>query len=768
MFRSYFLAFCIASSLSGMLPAQDGSPTIRVQLVDAVLQNEPPKGTLPPVEVRPPIDDLSGNPRDESEGTLPPIEIRPPQDTPTSNAVARSNQRSEQAFMFPSLSDQIIGELDSGLRGAPLSIFDSPRAIDIVTPELLQEKSPIDMGQALEQTPGVLIQRTGRGQSSIFIRGLTGQQVLIMIDGVRMTNATFRAGPNQYFNLIDPNMVERIEVIRGAGSVLYGGDAIGGVVNIVTKSANRTGYNFLTGGTVQRFSTADLGYTGRVNVEGWVGSMGVFTGGGYGNYNNLDIGGTPDAPAGFDVGRQPATSWRYQSADIKLNYQLSNCSEFVFAVQRYRGDDIFRSDRFPANRESIFGPQIRDLYYVRWQGCNPCGCGLIDSYQITASLQRFDEQRTNRDFRPGRNPLLTSMRGFVDEQTGITGSFLKNLDSYGTISYGFDWYHDEIDSFRTDIDASVAPPTVTHRAGEVPDDAYYSRYGLFLNWDVWLTDRLLASSGVRYEHVASGATVTANDVVGHIDPEYQDWIGQVGLTYELTPHLHLVGSISEGFRAPNIDDLATINDNVFIGTQLPNPNLLPETSITYEVGTKINTDRFHSQVFVWWNDLQNFIVRGAPNSELLLERTNANAYLNGVELSGEYLVGCNWSVYGNFWYTYGQNTEAREPLSRIPPMQGIFGLRRRWNFGNDWFDLFGWIVDEQDRLSARDISDVNRIPLGGTPGFATVNFRYGRMISERQRLSLNLENFFDEQYRVHGSGSDGPGINAILSYELLR
>jgi iron complex outermembrane receptor protein/hemoglobin/transferrin/lactoferrin receptor protein len=121
------------------------------------------------------------------------------------------------------------------LRGAPLSLFDNPRAIDIVTPQQSMEQAPIDMGQALEQTPGIMIQRTGRGQSSPYVRGLTGQQVLIMVDGVRMTNATFRAGPNQYFNTVDPNSVERIEVIRGPGSVLYGGDAIGGVINIVTK-----------------------------------------------------------------------------------------------------------------------------------------------------------------------------------------------------------------------------------------------------------------------------------------------------------------------------------------------------------------------------------------------------------------------------------------------------------------------------------------------------------------------------------------------------
>lgn len=769
MLRRFLLAVSAVILVSSSLRAQGDDSIASTTVSDVIHQDEQPQGTLPPVEVRPPETAESEQARDVP---LPPLDVEP--------AVTTDFEPSDTPPAIPSLADQIIGNMDSGLRGAPTSLFDSPRAIDIVTQQMLIERSPIDMGQALEQTPGVMIQRTGRGQSSPFVRGLTGQQVLIMVDGVRMTNATFRAGPNQYFNLIDPNMVERVEVIRGPGSVLYGGDAIGGVINVVTKSADDRGYNFVTGGTVQRFSTADLGYTGRLSAEGWVGSMGVFAGGGYGNYNNLDIGGSPDAPPGFDVGRQPATSWRYHSADIKLNYLLSDESELVVGVQHYQGDDIFRTDRFPSNRESIFGPQARDLYYVRWQGCDPCGCGWADTYQITASLHRFDEERADRDFRPGRNPLLTSFRGFFDEQTGVTGSFTKEIGALGMLSYGWDWYHDELGSSRKDVDTSVDPPSSTERRGEVPDDAYYSRYGAFLNWDLRITDRLLASTGVRYEHVTAGATVALRaqdpndpndtiEILQPINPNYQDWIGHIGLTYELNPCWHLVGSVSEGFRAPNIDDLASVNENVFgNNTQLPNPNLVPETSITYEVGIKGNTDRFRGQAFVWWNDLQNFIVRRTDQSEDLLSRTNADAYLNGVEFSGEYLVGCDWSLYGNFWYTYGQDLAADEPLSRIPPMQGIVGFRRRWNGGQDWFDVYAWLVDKQDRLSARDLTDTNRIPPGGTPGYGTFNFRYGRMITARQRLTVNVENLFDEQYRVHGSGSDGPGINAILSYELLH
>ncbi|PQO36779.1 hypothetical protein C5Y96_06320 [Blastopirellula marina] len=735
--------FCVGAS-GGLVHAQQGTTQ------PVALQEEPTPPQLPRVEVTPEADSAEA----QEAGPL---------ESPSSSFPSETFNFNE---LFPSLTDQVAQPWDGGSRGAPLSVFDNPRAIDIISQQRLIEKAPLDMGQALENEVGVMMQRTGRGQSSPYIRGLTGQQVLILVDGVRMTNSTFRSGPNQYFNTIDPNTVDHIEVIRGPGSVLYGGDAIGGVINVVTKSANYTGLNYTTGGTIQRFSSADLGYTGRVSVEGYTESTGFYGGGTYGNYNNLDIGGSPDAPVGFDVGRQPATSWRYNAADLKVTYLVDDSSELIFGLQHYRGEDIFRTDRYPSNRESIFDPQVRDLYYIRYQGVSDVG--LADFYQITTSYHRTDELRKDRDYRMSANPNIVSERSFFDEQFGLTFSFMKDCDSLGTVSYGFDWYHDEIGSARTDFNYGTDPPAITDRAGEIPDDAFYSRYGAYVQWDFWMTDRLLLSSGVRYEHVAAGATVTANSVTDHIDPEYQDWIGNIGLTYELTDELHLVGSISEGFRAPNLDDLATINGNVFVGTQLPNPDLQPETSITYEVGTKLNTERFRAQTFVWWNDLQNFIDTSAPNTMLLLDRTNSQAYLNGVEFSAEYQLSYEWSVYGNYWYTYGRNVDTGQPLSRIPPQQGTLGLRKRWNDGRDWFDTYAWIVDKQDRLNDRDISDTNRIPPGGTPGYTTLNFRYGRMISPRQRLSLNVENIFDEQYRVHGSGSDGPGINALLTYELTH
>jgi len=658
--------------------------------------------------------------------------------------------------VYPSLSDLRFEDL-SGILRAERSIFDEPRAVSIIPQQELIERAPIDMGQALERETGVMIQRTGRGQSSPFIRGLTGQQVLILVDGIRMSNATFRAGPNQYFNTVDPGQVERIEVIRGPASVLYGSDAIGGVINIVTKGAQYRGSDFAEGGTVQRFRTADLGYYGRVNIEGWVGSSGVFAGGGYGNFNNLDRGGT--------LGRQPDTSWFQHSGDVKFTQRLGRYSELIVAVQHFAQQDLFRTDRFPSNRETIFDPQQRDLGYVRWQGV--VHNSFIDRYTVTSSFHRTLEDRLDRN---PRNSPRQDQRRFTDEQTGVNVLFSSSLGSYGRLDYGFDWYHEDVDSTRRRVDSSIDPPTVTPSSStQFPDDAYYSRYGAFLQWDYDVTERLNAVSGVRYSFVEAGATVTAGNLTGPIKPNYRDWTYTAGLTYALTDTFRLVSSVSEGFRAPNLDDLTALNNNVFAGIQVPNPDLRPEQATSYEVGAKWSGDRVRAQAFVYWMEIQDNLLRqDQPGPDVVFATENRDSFVQGVEFNGELLLGCGWSTYGNLFYTFGKDRVGQEPLSRIPPTQGTVGLRWRSQRGGCWFETFLWLVNDQSRLSQRDRLDVNRIPAGGTPGYGTLNFRLGQRIGRNQRIALNLENATDRAFRVHGSGPDGPGINLTMTYQWLH
>ncbi|MEK6238016.1 MAG: TonB-dependent receptor, partial [Planctomycetales bacterium] len=544
-------------------------------------------------------------------------------------------------------------------------------------------------------------------------------------------------------------MVDHIEVLRGQGSVLWGSDAIGGAINVVTRGADPTrrfhgGYRGLE--FHEYYNTADSSSYSRLNVEGWADRIGYWGGGAYSNVNDLDT--------GWPFGRQPGTHYQQYAGDIKLNYLLGCNQMLTFALQHNVQQNLPRSDRFPGfpgdlnNSNSsagarFFDPQQRDLAYLRYQALEPFA--LSDALTFTASYHRQREVQS-RIYRVPPRFQETDV-----ESTGLNLVSSKELGSLGRIVTGADWYHDDVDSAAEN--GSII----------IPDDAYYERIGVFTQWNVDLTDRLGATAGVRYENIQTAATPLIDDGTGTQVPtpfnlNFNDWIGSVGLVYEINPCVNAVGSISEGFRAPNLDELAANNPNVLqMGMSLPQLNLVPENSVTYEVGLKTNYEDVRTQTFVFWTDLGDNIVAAPTPTPNSFGRANQDSFVQGVEFDGEYLLDRGWSLYGNFWYVHGINRVTNSPLSRVPPAQGIAGLRWRDPNGPGYFSVYTWLVRRQDRLEqVRDITD-ERIPPGGTPGYATLNMRMGRAFGcdDQHRLSLGLENITDKAYLVHGSGVFG-------------
>ncbi len=708
--------------------------------------------------------------QEEEEPTLPEVLVRPDDVEPDYPPPAESTSSPyDLPLSYPSLFQQQFEGLDSALR-SNVSVFDSPQAVSIVDLQNLTERQPSNMIEALEREVGVLMQRTGNGQASPFVRGLTGNQTLILVDGIRMNNSTFRFGPNQYFATVDPGMIQRIEVVRGPQSVLFGSDAIGGVINVITRSA-RTGIgDYLGGQFVERYTTADSSSYTRLNVEASRRQLGVFAGGSYLNANDLYRGG--------DLGTQPFTGYSQYAGDVKFDYLLADDQLLTVSLQHHEQMDVPRTDKWPGESR-LFDPQQRNLGYIRWQGRDVGG--VLDAFMFTASFARQKEGTLKR--KPPTS-LLEDRSEFNVNTTGLTLVLTSELSWLGRLTYGVDWYHDDVtaNKFRHDLSGALPP---SPRLAQFPDDSQYERVGAFLQWETDVTERLSATSGVRFSNIEAGATVALFDpddlgappVDTPIAPNFQDWTASVGLSYELNPCLRLVGSVGEGFRAPSLDELTSVSDNVNEGIDIPNPDLGPETSINYEVGLKADYERIRAQSFVFWTDLDDLSVREVvgqipdPDSlgdtiDLLSRRNVGSAQVQGFELAGEYLFTPQWSTYGNLTYIYGQNATDDEPLSRTPPTQGLICLRWRDRCARNWVEVYGWLVGRQDRLSARDIRD-SRIPADGTPGYATLNLRLGSRVGESQRVTLGLENITNKAYRVHGSGVDGPGISGHIGYELL-
>lgn len=765
--RSTTLLFSLALFVAAPAIAQEEQATL-----PEVEVRPPASDTLPEVEVRPPADAALDAPVVESPvepPVLSPMETMPSVDSQFNSEFSPPSSRFEPGSSFSTttvegLFDNALGQPEpygenTGVLRGGLSVFDTPGAVSIRSRQEITERQAPDMFHALQNEVGVLIQATAAGQASPFVRGLTGQQVLIMIDGIRLNNSITRRGPNQYFNSIDPGMVDHIEVIRGQGSVLWGSDAIGGAINVVTRGANmhqglyHGGY--ATREFVQYYNTSNSSPYSRFNVEGWVGSKGIFGGASFLNVRDLDT--------GFDqFSRQPGTNYQQYAGDLKFNFLLSDKSMLTFAMQHFEQEDLPRSDRFPGypldrnNSNSLggarfFDPQQRDLMYLRHQTLDPLG-GLFDAMTTTASYHRQREVQT-------RGIPTTRFQETDVDTVGLQTVGSKDFCDYGRFTTGFDWYYDDVDS---PFGGSANGPII-------PDDAWYRRAGWFLNWDVPLTSKLIATAGVRFESIETAGTPIIAGNPERVKTSYDDWVSQFGLTYKATDQLNLFGSISEGFRAPNLDDLMANNPNVLQqGQSVPSLGLVPEKSLNYEVGFKTAFDRLRTSTSVFWLDIEDNIVSitAAPNT---FASANQDSRVQGVEFSGDYLLTPTWALYGNFWHIRGTNEVTGAPLSRVPPTQGILGLRYNDPCRRCYFNIYTWASARQDRLDiVRDITD-ERIPIGGTPGFATLNVRTGRTFGARKqhRLSISGENLTDNAYLVHGSGVLGTGATARFGYSWL-
>lgn len=640
------------------------------------------------------------------------------------------------------------------------TLFDLPQAGSVLTREELEDKIYRTTPEALTHQPGVTVQKTAHGHGSPFIRGLTGPQVVILVDGVRLNNSTFRFGPNQYLNTIDPAAIERIEVVRGPGSVLYGSDALGGVINIITrKRGDFEAVQDVDAQVGALYGSADDEKTGRVSVEGNLERFGYWANGSYRDFDNLEGGG--------DIGEQQHTGYEEYHANLALSYQLQN-GRVDLVVQQTEQMNVPRTDKFiNDNQSQVFDPQEHSSVALHWD--SRVDAGFADRLKTSLSYQRQYEVLDRFDIGD------TEFRHYEDDvrTTGITLQADKLAASRHLLSYGLEYYADEVESSRVDTEFGIS----TAKRGNFPDGSEYTRLGLFLQDQIALSSRSELTLGIRYDRNELD-TVLAD--YGAFNPDYDDVTGSIRWSGLITDDTRLFASVSQGFRAPSLDDVAVLREtNQDIDA--PSPEVESERSIHYELGIKVNKSRWQGTAVAFWSDLEDLIERG-PGTYLGLDFIDDNnngiqdpgeldvnqkfnigkAKIYGIELDGSVRLTDAWTAYGNFTWLRGENETDNEPVSRIPPMRALLGARWQPAGSAYWLEPFVELVDKQDRLSARDQGDA-RIPPGGTPGYGTLNLHAG-WEDRAQSLNVALNNLGDKAYKTHGSGVFGPGREIKLSY----
>jgi len=567
------------------------------------------------------------------------------------------------------------------------------------------------------------------------------------VDGIRLNNSTFRYGPNQYLNTIDAYTVHRIEVAKGTGSVQYGSDAIGGVVQLFTHApAFSENKNDLSGKVIGKYMTGDMEKTIRGEVMYSEKKFALLAGVGKRKFGDLIGGDTTgkQSPSGYD-------EWSF---DTKAKFLLNQNMQLTLANQflKQKHVPVYHKvvlENFAVNE---MDPQQRLLSYAR---LNVRGnSSLFKETELTLSFQNNIEGRHQR-----KNGSTTLLKERDEINTfGFTTDIFSQFSKTWTANTGIEIYSDKIGSTRKEINTQTA--AVTAKRGLYPDNSAYGNYSLYslhrLQYGKWMME-----GGLRFNLF----NIQINDTtLGKVKIHPSALVVNAALMYAIHANQTIYATFSSGFRAPNVDDMGTLGI-VDFRYEIPASGLKPERSQHTELGYKLQTKNFGATIAAWYMNLSDIITRVKLNGQVISgyqvykKENTEKAYIKGFDAEVRWTIIQHLSINGGLSYAYGQSLSRHEPLRRIPPFNGrlLSTYKNKKFFAAAEFQF----ASSQTRLAQGDKDD-NRIPAGGTPGWQVINLYAGYKISIFQ-FNTGLQNLLNEDYRTHGSGINGAGRSGWLS-----
>ncbi|MCB9550218.1 MAG: TonB-dependent receptor [Myxococcales bacterium] len=686
------------------------------------------------------------------------------------------------------------------------------RATTRVTKKELDERLVASTPDALRFSPGVYVQQTGHGQASPFIRGRTGQNTLLLFDGLRINHALFRQGPNQYLFTVDSRTVDHIDVVRGSASVEFGADAMTGAVLLAPVDPRidptRAGLHAEALAAV-RYVTQDDQLGGRLQLDVQLGRQtGVLLGVGARSAGPLEASGDVGHLLSQDeIGvalRQKqvptfeenertmmGTGFDEWTADARLVHRFSDEAHATLAAYVYRQSDAPRTDQCPPPEADLrecltYDEQNRTHVYGR-TALAP-GWLLLDRVDAAAGFQRAFERRSL-----DRSETLGSLSVGKDgidiwggRLVGASRPTRLVQDLRLSARFGVDGTREAVDSSGF-VELTRIQVRREQPRSQYVDGSTYAQGGAYLSPRLEWGQRASLRIGGRAAYAAAKVPGDEDSDTTAVDRSWTAFVGNVGLEVRPIAPLTVLLSVEQGFRPPNLDDISG-RQATGRGYQVENADLDPERAITYEAGLRLDLGRVGLEGYVFYSEISDLMERRlaecpdgdreckASRASVQLVNVAETATIQGVEatlrlrswhgLRGAASVA--WAEGESDSPVVGQEGE-RVPVSRIPPLNGTVELT--WTHADSGLYLGGasrWAA-EQTRLSFGDQADA-RIPFGGTPGYRVFDARAG-IRQDRFMLAFSFENFTDEPYRIHGSSVNGPArgvaVNLTLRPELL-
>ena len=681
--------------------------------------------------------------------------------------------------------------------------FRTPNSVSVIDREQIERMNAPTTPQILRETEGVWTQQTTVGQGSPLLRGLTGYQAFLAIDGVRLNNSTFRSGPNQYLVTISPDNLDRVEVLRGAGSMLYGSGAMGGVISMFTKDTILDGATeewHIQSRAFTRFASASSERLGRLEVAGsqkqlgfsvgasarWFGN--INPGNGYDlHYANRKFEIVTDKPEGVKVSDGPPKDvpdrwlvdsegplgWNAYDGDAKLSYKLNDASTVSLAYQLWRQPQTPRYDKIAPREydEFFFQPQDRDLLYATY--LSKPENAAIDQIQFTTSFHRQKE---------GRNELLrdaTERRERFDtvNTLGFSAQAVNSSLPKQRVVAGGEFYFDTVASQTIKTNIENGEEEVDEKKGRFIDGSQFWDANLYLQDEIELHELLELTLGGRFTRYNTNADLSVrSDQFGDFNESGNALTYSAGLVGSVTNGLNIVGNFATSFRAPSLNDTTAV-EVTNEGIDSPSPDLESERGWIAEGGFKARYPWFVGSLTVFHGRVIDLVTRvpvedayagqALPSliKEIQQNNPGVNVYvfdnvdeveIQGVEFTGMVPISIQsgLSLYGNAMFTRGKvlviNGAAPDPdkpweerIRREPPLNGMVGIRWEPPAQGFWAEFFVRGATEQRRLNRSDIRDP-RIP-GTTRDTGEVEFdANGAAIGEGSPgwMTLNLRGGF--------------------------
>jgi len=669
---------------------------------------------------------------------------------------------------------------------------------------------------ALGQHGGVYIQKSQMGGGSPVIRGFEANRVLLVVDDIRLNNAIYRSGHLQNAITVDQAMLERMDVIFGPNSLMYGSDALGGVVNFRTRNPRLS----LTSKQLRhetnyyvRYATANKEKSAHIDHSIGGVNWGSLTSISYSDYDDLRSGNRRDERFPDFGKRLIVQSINDAGDDISVanpnpNIQIGTGYEQIDVLQKFlwtpgthhrvsaniqysTGSDVPRYDNLSEIRngqlrwaEWSYGPQKRLLTALDYRHIKPTK--LYDQLIIIGAYQKIDEDRISRRFG-------NDVRSRQEEDVSVYSLTVDASKPLGqgqiwTLEYGADIQHNVVHSGVSGIDVRLGTPVMGQLTRYASDQNHLTNigaYGYLKGSSV--SNRLNYNAGVRYARSTYQIRYDENDPIDWpsdffegINSSNKAVTWSVGSTWAVNSSWQLRSMISTAFRSPNIDDIAKIRIN---GSEItfPNVSLKPERSSNAEltIAYQLN-ELLKVSMTGFYTKLSDAIVRDnflAPNGsdtwisqgDTLLVVANVNAKdgdISGLSFNISGDISDTWSWYGSLNLTRGRQTigaDIERPLSHIPPAYGKIGLDYhngplslkaifRYNTAKP-IESYGGSEDNPDLATAI-----------GALGWSTANLYASYDINDVLTLSLAGENLTDLHYRPFASGVSAAGRNVILSF----